>query len=206
MKNRTIYDVLDKVMEDYRYEIEKKGSKVVLKGEVYIPRIDETISHKMEFYCSDKSEKDLFRMKIEQFKDELKSLVAKTLKNYEVELTDDEEMIDKLLYEVKSLKKKLVGKEKELSEAKTRIRELETELNEKEGLATIPYMPYPSVPNPWATGITWETEIGDYPGWLDKKDITCLTGDGNTSASYGTGDEVRFNTSESIKRNPKRFG
>lgn len=202
MKNRTIYDVLDKVMEDYRYEIEKKGNKVVLNGDVFIPRLEVTISHKMEFYCSDKSEKDLFKTKIDQFKNELKSLVAKTLKDHEAELTDDEEMIDKLLYEVKSLRKTVKELEEELSEAKSKINGLELEKLIREPIIN-PATPYP---NPWATGITWETQIGDPPDWMDKTNITCLTGEGNTSETYGNGDGVYFHTSEYRKRDPKRFG
>jgi hypothetical protein len=214
MKNRTIYDVLDKVMEDYRYEIEKKGNKVVLNGDVFIPRLEITITHKMEFYCSDKSEKDLFRAKIDQFKDELRSLVAKTLKDHETELTDDEEMIDKLLYEVKRLTEELGRTKEELALANQKISQLEFEK------LVQPYQPYPWTvpnpastgttpwdnPNPWSTGITWETQICNQPDWMNKNNITCSTDEGNTSATYGNGDGVIFHTSEYRKRNPKRFG
>lgn len=44
MKNRTIYEVLNNVMENYSYTIEKEGKKISLTGKVYItdilPRIN----------------------------------------------------------------------------------------------------------------------------------------------------------------------
>jgi len=41
---------------------------------------------------------------------------------------------------------------------------------------------------------------------MDKNNITCSTGEGNTSATYGNGDGVIFHTSEYRKKDPKRFG
>jgi hypothetical protein len=41
---------------------------------------------------------------------------------------------------------------------------------------------------------------------MDKNNITCSTGDGNTSATYEIWDDVRIDTLEHRKRNPKRFG
>ena len=210
MKNRTIYDVLDSVMENYSYTIEKEGRKVTISGKVYIDRIDATVSDLITIYAQGDGNDD-YRIEnsIKQFKESLKKKVAEVIKSHAEELTDDEAMIDKLMYEVKKLTEELQRTKEELASANQRIGQLELEKYVQ------PYQPYPWTtpntgpwdnPNPWSTGITWETTIGDPPDWMNKNNITCSTGDGNTSATYGTGDEVRFNTSEDINRNPKRFG
>lgn len=210
MKNRTVYDVLDSVMDNYSYTIEKEGRKVTISGKVYIDRIDMTVSDLVVVYThGDGNDEYRIENSIKNFKESFRKKVADVIKSHEEELTDDEALIDKLLYEVKSLTKKLEEAEEELALAREKISKLELEKSVQ------PYQPYPWIvpntgpwdnPNPWTTGITWETIIGDSPGWMDKNNITCSTGEGNTSATYGTGDEVRFNTSEDIKRNPKRFG
>lgn len=196
-------------MDNYSYTIEKEGRKVTISGKVYIDRIDTTVSDLIVVYTQgDGNDEYRIENSIKQFKESLRKKVAEVIKSHEEELTDDEAMIDKLLYEVKSLTKKLEEAEEELALAREKISKLELEKSVQ------PYQPYPWTtpntgpwdnPNPWATGITWETIIGDPPGWMDKDNITCSTGEGNTSATYGTGDEVRFNTSEH-KKNPKRFG
>lgn len=210
MKNRTVYDVLDSVMENYSYTIEKEGKKVMLTGKVYIGKIDVTVTHEKTFYQhGDPNDDWKLEGAIKAFKEELRSKVADVIKSHAEELTDDEAMIDKLLYEVKKLTEELQRTKEELASANQRIGQLELEKYVQ------PYQPYPWTmpntgpwdnPNPWSTGITWETQIGDQPDWMNKNDITCSTGEGNTSATYGTGDEVRFNTSEHRKRNPNRFG
>ena len=211
MRNRTVYDVLNSVMDNYSYTIEKEGRKVTISGKVYIDRIDVTVTDLITVYMQgDINDEYRIENSIKQFKESLKKKVAEVIKSHEEELTDDEAMIDKLLYQVKKLTEEFEEAREELAVAHQRIDQLE---NEK---LTQPYQPYypwttPNTgpwdnPNPWATGITWETIVGDPPGWMDKNNITCSTGEGNTSATYGTGDEVRFNTSEDIKRNPKRFG
>lgn len=209
MKNRTVYDVLDSVMENYSYTIEKEGKKVMLTGKVYIGKIDATVTHEKTFYQhGDPNDNYKLESAIKAFKEELRGKVADVIKSHAEELTDDEAMIDKLLYKVKKLTEELERTKEELASANQRIGQLELEKSLQ------PYQPYPWTtpntgpwdnPNPWSTGITWETQIGDQPDWMNKNNITCSTGDGNTSASYGTGDEVRFNTSEHRKRNPKRF-
>ena len=209
MRNRTVYDVLNSVMDNYSYTIEKEGRKVTISGKVYIDRIDATVTDLINVYTQgDGNDEYRIENAIKQFKESLKKKVAEVIKSHEEELTDDEAMIDKLLYEVKSLTKKLEEAEEELALAREKISKLELEKSVQ------PYQPYPWTtpdtgpwvnPNPWTTGITWETQIGDPPDWLNKSNITCSTGEGNTSATYGTGDEVRFNTSEH-KKNPKRFG
>ena len=210
MKNRTVYDVLDSVMENYSYTIEKEGKKVMLTGKVYIGKINATVTHEKTFYQhGDINDDYKLEKAIKAFKEELRNKVAEVIKSHAEELTDDEAMIDKLLFQVTELTEELERTKEELTHAHERIDQLE---NEK---LIQPYLPYPWTapntspwdnPNPWSTGITWETEIGDLPDWVDNNNITCSVGDGNTSATYGTGDEVRFNTSENIKRNPKRFG
>lgn len=210
MKNRTVYDVLDSVMENYSYTIEKEGKKVMLTGKVYIGKIDATVTHEKTFYQhGDPNDDYKLESAIKAFKEELRGKVADVIKSHAEELTDDEAMIDKLLYEVKKLTGELQKAKEELASANQRIGQLELEKYVQ------PCQPYPWTtpntgpwdnPNPWSTPITWETQIGDPPDWMNKNNITCSTGDGNTSASYGTGDEVRFNTSEHRKRNPKRFG
>lgn len=210
MKNRTVYDVLDSVMENYSYTIEKEGKKVSLTGKVYISKIDVTVTHeKILYQHGDPNDNYKLENAIKTFKEELKNKVAEVIKSHAEELTDDEAMIDKLLYEVKRLTEEVERAKEELALANQRVSQLEFEK------LVQPYQPQPWTtpntspwvnPNPWTTGITWETQIGDQPGWMDKNNITCSTGDGNTSATYGTWDEVRFNTSEYRKRNPKRFG
>ena len=215
MKNRTVYDVLDSVMENYSYTIEKEGKKVTLTGKVYISKINVTVTHEKTLYQHGDSN-DSYKLEnaIKAFKEELRNKVAEVIKSHAEELTDDEAMIDKLLYEVKRLTEEVERTKEELALANQKISQLEFEK------LVQPYQLYPWTtpnpastgttpwdnPNPWSTGITWETTIGDQPGWMDKNNITCSTGEGNTSATYGTVDDVRFNTSEYRKRNPKRFG
>lgn len=206
MKNRTVYDVLDSVMENYSYTIEKEGKKVMLTGKVYIGKIDVTVTHEKTFYQhGDPNDDYKLESVIKAFKEELRGKVADVIKSHAEELTDDEAMIDKLLYEVKRLTDELEKTKEELALANQRIDQLEIEK-----IASQPFQPYQPYPwstgtTPWNTGITWETQIGDPPGWMDKNNITCSEGDGNTSLSYGTGDEVRFNTSFMDKKR-KRFG
>ena len=165
MKNRTIYDVLENVMKNYSYTIEKEGNKVNLYGKVYIARVEVTVTDEKIVYLSgDINDDSRLELAIKSFKEGLKEKVAEVIKSHAEELTDDEAMIDKLLYEMKVLAKKLQETEEELALAKEKINGLEIEkLNQ----------PYPWVnPNPWSTGITWETKIGDPPGWLDNN-TTC---------------------------------
>ena len=210
MKNRTVYEVLDSVMENYSYTIEKEGKKVSLTGKVSIRKIDVSVTHEKTLYQhGDPNDSYKLENAIKTFKEELRNKVAEIIKSHAEELTDDEAMIDKLLYEMKRLTEELERTKEELALANQRISQLEIEK------LVQPYQPQPWTtpntapwvnPNPWSTGITWETKIGDPPGWLDKNNITCSTGDGNTSATYGNGDEVIFHTSEYRKRDPKRFG
>ena len=210
MKNRTVYDVLDSVMENYSYTIEKEGKKVTLTGKVYISKIDVTVTHEKTLYQHGDSN-DSYKLEnaIKTFKEELRNKVAEVIKSHAEELTDDEAMIDKLLYEVKRLTEEVERTKEELALANQKISQLEFEK------LVQPYQPQPWTapntspwdnPNPWSTGITWETKIGDPPGWTDKNNITCSTNEGNTSATYGNGDEVIFHMSEYRKRDPKRFG
>lgn len=215
MKNRTVYEVLDSVMENYSYTIEKEGKKVSLAGKVYISKINVTVTHEKTFYQhGDPNGSYKLENAIKTFKEELRNKVADVIKSHAEELTDDEAMIDKLLYEVKRLTEELERTKEELALANQRISQLEFEK------LVQPYQTYPWTvpnpastgttpwdnPNPWSTGITWETQIGDPPGWMDKNNITCSTGDGNTSATYGNGEGVYFHTSEYKKRDQKRFG
>ena len=104
MKNRTVYDVLDSVMENYSYTIEKEGKKVSLSGKVYISKIDVTVTHEKTLYQHGDSN-DSYKLEnaIKTFKEELRNKVAEVIKSHAKELTDDEAMIDKLLHEVKRL-------------------------------------------------------------------------------------------------------
>ena len=163
-------------MQDYSYSIQKTGNKVEIKGSVYVPRVDVTVTHEKVFYYAPEDRNPLFddvstklSKAIVTFKEELKEKVASVIKEHKEELTDDEAMIDKLQSEVKSLKKSLTKTEEELKEAKETIRRLELERN---GTQPLPYVPWTN-PNPWATGITWNTEIGDEPDWMNKNTITC---------------------------------
>lgn len=176
MKNRTIYEVLDKVMQDYLYSIQKTGNKVEIKGSVFIPRIDIEVTHEKVFYYSPEDKSLIIddgnaklAKAIVTFKEELKEKVVSVIKEHKEELTDDEAMIDKLRYEIKNLKKALSETEDELKEAREKITRLELE---RISTQPLPYTPWTN-PNPWSTGITWETHIGDQPDWMDKNTITC---------------------------------
>ena len=209
MKNRTVYEVLDSVMENYSYTIEKEGKKVTLTGKVYIGKIDVTVTNEKTLYqYGDSNDNYKLETAIKAFKEELRNKVAEVIKSHAEELTDDEAMIDKLQQEVKSLRKKVKELEEELNEAKSKINGLEFEKLTREPIIN-PATPNPFT-NPWAPGtapwITYENTIGDPPDWMNKNNITCSTGDGNTSTTYGNGDEIIFHTSEYKKRDPKRFG
>lgn len=167
MKNRTIYDVLDQVMNDYQYEIKKTGNRFEVKGSVFIPRIEITVRHEEAFY-TEKDDNAFLASKINKFKETLRTLVASTIKEHEEELTDDEMLIDKFMYEIKSLKKKLSEKEDKLAKATEKIASLQRELNEKSS-KTMTYTPYPWDLRDAATGVTWEPFTGDPTGWNDSQ-------------------------------------
>lgn len=202
MKNRTIYEVLNNVMENYSYTIEKEGKKISLTGKVYISKIDVTVTHEKTIYqhgdCNDSYK---LENAIKAFKEELRSKVADVIKSHAEELTDDEAMIDKLLYEVKKLTEELQKAKEELASANQRINQLELNKN------TQPYQIYPqTTPNTSLTGITWETFIGDQPDWMNRQNITCSMSDESTSTAYGTGDGMHTDISEYREKNPKRYG
>lgn len=224
MKNRTVYEVLEEVMRNYSYTIEKDGKKVTLTGKVYIERIGETVTHeKTVFQVGDGDDERQLENVIRSFKDGLRSKVAEVIKNHAEELTDDEAMIDKLLYEVKRLTEELEKTKEELALANQKISQLEFEK------LVQPYQPQPwTIPNPastgttpwvnpspWSTGITWETQIGDPPGWLDKNSITCSAGDSDmdTSVSYNDYNDWKNYTSaldsdfrDRLKGTSERYG
>lgn len=215
MKNRTVYEVLDSIMENYSYTIEKEGKKVSLSGKVYISKINVTVTHEKTFYQhGDPNDSYKLENAIKTFKEELKNKVAEIIKSHAEELTDDEAMIDKLLYEVKRLTEEVERTKEELALANQKISQLEFEK------LVQPYQPYPWTvpnpastgttpwdnPNPWSTGITWETKIGDPPGWMDKNNITC---DFSTSTSIFNENDVKADPGigyDSRLKNPKRFG
>lgn len=175
MKNRTIYDVLDQVMENYTYTIEQTGNKVCLSGKVYIERIDTTVTNESIFYkTGNREDEHKLETAIKKFKEGLRRKVAEVIRDHADELTDDEEMIKKLQYEIITLKKAISQTEQELcdarrdlDEAKAKIAQLELERS-----ITLPYAPanpYTGTTTPW---ITWQTgtteiptEIGDKPWW-----------------------------------------
>lgn len=224
MKNRTVYEVLEEVMRNYSYTIEKDGKKVTLTGKVYIERIGETVTHeKTVFQVGDGDDERQLENVIRTFKDGLRSKVAEVIKSHAEELTDDEAMIDKLLYEVKRLTEELERTKEELALANQKISQLEFEK------LVQPYQPSPWTvpnpastgttpwdnPNPWSTGITWETKIGDPPGWLDKNSITCSAGDSDidTSVSYNDYNDWKNYTSaldsdlrDRLKGTSERYG
>ena len=202
MKNRTIYEVLNNVMENYSYTIEKEGKKISLTGKVYISKIDVTVTHEKTIYqhgdCNDSYK---LENAINTFKEELRNKVADIIKSHAEELTDDEAMIDKLLYEVKKLTEELQKTKGELASANQRINQLERNKN------TQPYQIYPrTTPNAPLTGITWETLIGDQPDWMNRQNITCSISDESTTTAYGTGDGMHTDMSECREKNPKRYG
>ena len=216
MKNRTVYEVLEEVMRNYTYTIEKDGKKVTLTGKVYIERIGETVTHeKTVFQVGDGDDERQLENVIRSFKDGLRAKVAEVIKSHAEELTDDEAMIDKLLYEVKSLRKTVKELEEELNEAKSKINGLEFEKLTREPIIN-PATPYP---NPWTTGttpwITYEHTTGDQPDWMNKNNITCSSGDSvmNTSVSYNDYNDWKNYTSaldsdlrDRLKGTSERYG
>jgi len=171
MKNRTIYDVLDKVMEDYSYSIKKTGNKVELKGEVYIQRLDRVVTHdKIVWFSADCNN---LKEQVEIFKDEFKNLVVKVLKEHQLVLTDDEEMIKKLMAQCKELREELEKAKKREKELQTRIDELEIE---KYG--------YPV--NPLWTGVTYGPDYTGTPPDEWHYHITCDDANSAYSTGYGT--------------------
>lgn len=181
MKNRTIYDVLDQVMENYTCTIEQTGKKVCLSGKVYIERIDTTVTNESIFYKTGERE-DEYRLEtaIKRFKEGLRNKVAEVIKSHAEELTDDEEMIKKLQYEITTLKKTISKTEQELCDTKRDLDEARAKIAqlELEKSITLPYAPatpYTGTTTPW---ITWQTEpreipteIGDKSWWCDNS--TC---------------------------------
>ena len=116
MKNRTVYEVLDSVMENYSYTIEKEGKKVTLTGKVYIGKIDVTVTHEKTLYqYGDSNDNYKLETTIKTFKEELRNKVAEVIKSHAKELTDDEAMIDKLLHEVKRLTEEVERTKEELA-------------------------------------------------------------------------------------------
>ena len=205
MKNRTIYDVLNEAMEDYSYSIRKEKNMVEIKGSVVVPRIEIEVTHEKIFYYASEDRELLgdggnakLAKVIVAFKEELKDKVASVIKEHKEELTDDEAMIEKLQYEIKTLKEMLGETEEALKEAREKITRLELER-----IGTQPYQPYP-VPwstgtTPWSPWITWDTPyIGDPPGWLDKNNITC---ENNDECAYNSS----ISTLDGIERNGGSF-
>ena len=202
MRNRTIYDVLDKTMEDYSYSIKKKGNKVEIKGSVTVPRVEIEVTHEKIFYYTPE-ERDALADKginnnlvlskvVASFKEELKDKVASVIKEHKVELTDDEEMIKRLQCENRELRAIIGQTEAELKKVREEITRLELE---KVATQSYPWgnpTPWSTGTTPWSPGITWEAQIGDPPGWLDKN-ITCeSTGEyisNNTLDSFTNTDE-----------------
>ena len=189
-------------MENYSYTIEKEGKKISLTGKVYISKIDVTVTHEKTIYqhgdCNDSYK---LENAIKTFKEELKTKVADIIKSHAEELTDDEAMIDKLLYEVKKLTEELQKTKGELASANQRINQLELNKN------TQPYQIYPhTTPNTPLTGITWETFIGDQPDWMNRNNITCSISDESTSAACGTGNGIYIDMLDCTEKNPKRYG
>ena len=181
MKNRTIYDVLNEAMEDYSYSIKKEGNKVEIKGSVTVPRIEIEVTHEKIFYYAQEDKGLLgdggnakLAKVIVAFKEELKDKVASVIKEHKEELTDDVAMIEKLQYEIKTLKEALGETEEALKTAREEITRLELER-----IGTQPYpwtnpAPWSTGTTPWSTGITWDIPyVGDRPGWLDENNITC---------------------------------
>lgn len=190
MKNRTIYDVLDQVMENYTYTIEQTGNKVCLSGKVYIERIDTTVTNESIFYkTGDREDEYRLETAIKKFKEELRSKVAEVIRSHAEELTDDEEMIKKLQYEIITLKKVISQTEQELCDARQDLDEARAKIAQLELEKSItlppyaPASPYTGTTSPW---ITWQTgtteiptEIGDKPGWWN--DYTCSYDGSNLS-------------------------
>lgn len=175
MKNRTIYEVLEQVMENYTYTIEQTGKKICLSGKVYIERIDTTVTHEKTFYKSgDINDTYMLEATIKKFKEDLRDKVAEVIKSHAEELTDDEEMIKKLQYEIKTLEKTINQTEQELCDARAKIAQLELEKT-----MNTPYVPYtppcPTYPEitPWSP--TWGTSTGDSPGYYNDFSITSKT-------------------------------
>ena len=205
MKNRTIYDVLEKAMENYSYSIKRTNDrKVEIRGSIIIPRIDVEVTHELTFWYGPEDKesiKDIRLIKaITTFKEELKDKVVSVIKEHKEELTDDEAAIKKLLSTNKFLKEALSNTETELKKAREEIAKLELEKIARPLYEPSPWTIPTPVPNttPW---ITWETQIGDQPDWLGKNIIS------STDTALSGGIYENFSThataNDSInKRNP----
>lgn len=165
MKNRTIYDALSKIMENYNYSVKKEGRRVKLSGSVYIDRIDIDVSHEKTFYIDPKDENSLAK-NIKAFKEELTNKVSEIVKDHRDELTDDEAMIDKLLYQIKSLNKELAQTKENLKRANDRIFQLENRNN---------WLTYPCDNIPRPIEITYSDNTNDI-ATIDSGKITCNEG------------------------------
>ena len=173
MINRTIYDVLDKVMEDYSYSIKKTGNKVELKGEVYIEQLDMTVTHEKTVYCVDGTTTNKLQQTIDSFGDEFKNKVVKVLTEYKLVLTDDDEMIKKLMAQCKELREELENTKEREKKLQDRVNELEIE---KYGYQV----------NPLWTGVTYDPGYTGTPPNEWHYHITCDDANSAYSTGYGT--------------------
>ena len=182
MVNRTIYDVLDKVMEDYSYSIKKTGNKIELNGEVYIPRLDRIVAHTKIVYCANGNLQET----VGNFRDELKNMVVKVLKENKLVLTDDDEMIKSLMDQCKELREELENAREREKELKERVNELEMEK-----------MAYPYYPStyPMRPGVTYGPDRTETPPneWYYR--ITCDEANTNISRDPNC-DYSTYSTSE----------
>lgn len=198
MKNRTIYDALDQIMENYTYSVSKNGRKVELKGSVYIERIDIEVSHEKSFYV-DPDGRDSMERNVAKFKEELRKKVCEVVKDHQDELTDDEAMIEKLLYEIKALNKENAFLKKDLKEANEKITKLELEKITLPYTGTTPTIPW------WQTGITYCSgdSCPDHP----EQTLTCNNTEKEDGNTFNINkDWFDSGTFDWMNLNKKRFG
>ena len=181
MKNRTVYEVLDDVMQDYAYSIKKERNRVEITGSVVIKKIGITVTHEKTVIFPEENSVRAYRDGLERvigiFKEELRSKVADVINEHKKELTNDDVLIERLLNEVSSLKEKLDETEAVLNAARDRVRELELEK------VNWPYTPsgIPWTTSPWSTGITWDPSRQFDPNVVTPT-ITCEANDASNSS------------------------
>lgn len=171
-----MYQVLEEIMQDYTYTVKKDGNKFKLYAEIYIKKLDETVTHNKEVISENMDLEGI----VKTFRNELKEKVAAVLKNHKDEVLDDDKLIESLNKKIAALNEELGMTKKDLAVALQKITELELKLAAPSNPI---YVPYPEDPPhvPWRTS----PSIPDIP-W-DRYRIWCQS---NTSDDDGM--ELKF--------------
>ena len=156
MKNKTLYDVLNQVMDDYCYAITKTGREIFLSGKIRIKKLNEVVSYDKKYIIDDDDTDKNMEIRIRQFKEEVKEKVAEKLKEHKEELLDDDYMIERLWSENISLNadnERLRKQVEELTYSTKKMDERIRELEENPKFIGVPAgIEQPYCPPPGTTG------------------------------------------------------